>query len=45
MFEGEGTLQERVRRAGEAHPGNPLVWEIVDFVTAESARSFTIPAD
>ena len=42
---GEGTLQERVRRAGEDHPNNPLVWEIVDFVTAESSRSFTVPAD
>jgi UDP-N-acetylglucosamine acyltransferase len=44
MFAGDGTLQERVRRAGEAHPGNPLVTEVVDFVTAESSRSFTVPA-
>jgi UDP-N-acetylglucosamine acyltransferase len=43
MFEGEGTLQDRVRRVGERHPGNPLVAEIVAFVTAESARSFTVP--
>ena len=35
MFAGEGNLQERVRRAGESHPGNPLVKEVVDFVTAE----------
>ena len=35
MFEGEGTLQERVRRVGEKHAGNPLVQEVVDFVTAE----------
>ncbi|MFO1140864.1 MAG: acyl-ACP--UDP-N-acetylglucosamine O-acyltransferase [Amaricoccus sp.] len=45
IAKGEGTLQERVRRAGEDHPSNPLVWEIVDFVTAESSRSFTVPAD
>lgn len=45
MFAGEGNLQERVRRAAEAHPGNPLVAEIADFVTAESARSFTTPAE
>ncbi len=45
MFEGEGTLQERAHRVGERHSGNPLVWEIVDFVTAESSRSFTTPAD
>ncbi len=43
MFAGEGTLQDRVRRAAEAHPGNPLVGEIADFVTAESSRSFTVP--
>jgi UDP-N-acetylglucosamine acyltransferase len=45
MFEGEGSLQERVRRVGEKHAGNPLVREVVDFVTSESARSFTVPAD
>jgi UDP-N-acetylglucosamine acyltransferase len=45
MFEGEGNLQDRVRRAGEKHAGNPLVQEVVAFVTAESARSFTTPAD
>jgi UDP-N-acetylglucosamine acyltransferase len=44
MFEGEGTLRERARRAGERYAGNPLVAEIVAFVTAESARSFTVPA-
>jgi UDP-N-acetylglucosamine acyltransferase len=44
MFMGEGTLQDRVRRAGEAHAGNPLVAEVVDFVTTESSRSFTLPA-
>ena len=44
MFAGEGTLQDRVRRAGETHAGNPLVAEVVDFVTAESSRSFTVPA-
>ena len=45
MFEGEGNLQERVRQVGEKHAGNPLVREVVDFVTSESARSFTTPAD
>lgn len=44
MFEGEGTLQERVARAGEKHAGNPLVAEIAAFVTTESSRSFTVPA-
>lgn len=44
MFEGEGTLLDRVAQAGERHAGNTLVQEIVAFVTAESARSFTVPA-
>ncbi len=44
MFDGEGNLQERMRRAAAAHPGNPLVAEVVHFVTtAPSARSFTTP--
>ena len=45
MFEGEGNLQERVRQVGAKHAGNPLVREVVDFMTSESARSFTTPAD
>jgi UDP-N-acetylglucosamine acyltransferase len=45
MFDGEGSLQERVRLVGEKHAGNPLVQEVVDFVISESARSFTTPAD
>jgi len=43
MFEGEGTLQERARAAAERHAGNPLVREIVDFITAGTSRSFTVP--
>jgi UDP-N-acetylglucosamine acyltransferase len=43
MFEGEGTLQERARAAADRHAGNPLVQEIVAFVMAGSARSFTMP--
>ena len=44
MFEGEGNLQARVARAGERHPDNPFVAEVVAFITAESSRSFTVPA-
>jgi UDP-N-acetylglucosamine acyltransferase len=43
MFEGEGTLQERVRRAEAGHADNPLVAEVAAFMTAGSARSFTVP--
>jgi UDP-N-acetylglucosamine acyltransferase len=45
MFAPEGTLLDRVRAAGARHGDNPLVQEVVAFVTAESARSFTVPAD
>jgi UDP-N-acetylglucosamine acyltransferase len=43
MFEGEGTLQERVERAAARHAGNPLVTEVAGFVLAGSSRSFTVP--
>jgi UDP-N-acetylglucosamine acyltransferase len=43
MFAGEGTLQERVAAVAARHAGNPLVEEIVAFVTAGSSRSFTVP--
>jgi UDP-N-acetylglucosamine acyltransferase len=45
IFEGEGTLQARARAAEARHAENPLVMEIVRFIGAESARSFTLPAD
>jgi UDP-N-acetylglucosamine acyltransferase len=45
LFEGEGTLQERAARVGERHADNPLVAEVVRFVTSESTRSFTLPPD
>jgi len=43
MFEGDGTLQERARQVGERHVGNALVQEVIDFITAGSSRSFTVP--
>ena len=45
IFEGEGTLKARVEAAGAAHAGNPLVQEIVRFLTTDSTRSFTLPRD
>jgi UDP-N-acetylglucosamine acyltransferase len=43
MFDGGGTLLERVRSARERHGSNPLIAEIADFVMAETNRSFTQP--
>ncbi len=38
-----GTLQERAAAAAAARGDNPLVREVVDFVAADSSRSFTLP--
>jgi UDP-N-acetylglucosamine acyltransferase len=43
MFEGDGTFMERVQGVADRHAGNPLVEDVVRFVTSESARSFTLP--
>lgn len=43
MFSGTGTLQERARDVAATHADNPLVAELVAFVTEDSARSFTVP--
>jgi UDP-N-acetylglucosamine acyltransferase len=45
LFGPEGTLQSRVARVAETYPENDLVREIVAFVSAGSARSFTLPPD
>jgi UDP-N-acetylglucosamine acyltransferase len=44
MFEGEGNFQDRVRRVAERYADNSLVTEIVGFISAETSRSFTVPA-
>ena len=45
IFAGEGTLQARVQEAGARYADNPLVMEVIRFVTAESSRSFTLPPE
>ena len=45
MTKGHGTLQERVAAAAEGQSENPLVAELVRFVTAGSSRSFVPIAD
>jgi UDP-N-acetylglucosamine acyltransferase len=45
LFETGGVLQDRIREAAEKYPDNPLVMDIVRFMTAGSSRSFTLPAD
>ena len=44
IFAEEGTLSERVEAAAAKHAGNPLVEEVLGFITAQSSRSFTVPA-
>jgi UDP-N-acetylglucosamine acyltransferase len=43
MFETGGVLQDRIRETQAKHADNPLVMEIIRFMTAESSRSYTLP--
>lgn len=43
IFEGEGTLKERAQLARDKYAGNELVEDIVNFLLADSARSFLLP--
>jgi UDP-N-acetylglucosamine acyltransferase len=45
LFEGgaTGTLQERAAAVRAGAPDNPLVAEVVDFLSADTSRSFTLP--
>lgn len=45
IFRGEGSLASRAVAAGEKYTGNPVVREIVDFIAADSSRSFCTPID
>ncbi|WP_424926704.1 acyl-ACP--UDP-N-acetylglucosamine O-acyltransferase [Amaricoccus tamworthensis] len=45
LFGREGTLQDRVTAAADAHTDNPLVQELVRFMSTSSQRSYTQPAD
>ena len=43
IFEGEGTLKERAGQVREKYAGNELVEDVVDFLLADSTRSFLLP--
>ena len=45
MTKSHGTLQERVADAAGGQSENPLVAELVRFVTADSSRAFVPIAD
>ncbi len=45
IFESGGTLRDRVAAAAADHADNPLVAEVVRFMTAESSRSLTLPPE
>jgi len=43
LFSGEGALLERARQLAEETPDNPLVQDVLEFVLANSDRSFCTP--
>lgn len=43
LFEGEGTLADRIDRALENYGDHPLVAEVLEFLTAETSRRITTP--
>ena len=43
LFQGEGTLTERIAGVTEAHGDNPLVAEVLDFISDSSARHLPTP--
>ncbi|MFQ8431661.1 acyl-ACP--UDP-N-acetylglucosamine O-acyltransferase [Amaricoccus sp. W119] len=44
LFAEGGSLRERADGVAASHAGNPLVEEVLRFISAESSRSFTVPA-
>lgn len=45
LFSGEGTLRDRVSLLSEGLAKDPLVKDVVDFIQADSKRSFCTPRD
>ncbi|WP_112322592.1 acyl-ACP--UDP-N-acetylglucosamine O-acyltransferase [Oceanibium sediminis] len=43
LFTGEGTLAERTASVRENHADNPLVAQVLDFLTSDTARHVTTP--
>jgi UDP-N-acetylglucosamine acyltransferase len=43
LFEGEGTLEERLDAVATEHDGNAVVQEVVAFIRSESKRGLVIP--
>lgn len=43
IFEGDGTLKQRAQKARDKHGDNELVSDVVNFLLADSARSFLLP--
>lgn len=43
IFEGDGTLKERAEKVRSKYADNELVSDVVDFLLADSARSFSLP--
>lgn len=45
LFAREGTLQGRIEAVSQKHPDNPLIGEIIAFMTGSTSRSFTQPPE
>jgi UDP-N-acetylglucosamine acyltransferase len=43
LFSDEGTLAERADKVANAFPDDPNVGRVLDFINAESSRSFSVP--
>lgn len=43
LFDAEGTLKERTKSVSEKYSSNPLICEIVEFLSADSSRKFLTP--
>lgn len=43
LFSEEGTLQDRTRSVKAAHPDNPLIGDVTDFILSDSDRAFCQP--
>ena len=44
IFQSDGTVKDAIEPTLKIHKGNPLVEEMISFITSETSRSLTIPS-